>query len=110
MHDSFHPACRAGILQANWDLPWVQTVEVDFTIGNVMPQPHVFAELWGGLALAEISNVDREGPLRVTQTGRLAYKAALAYQAALRHRPLHRRIISKLKRIARRIVVGAEDR
>jgi Methyltransferase domain len=101
MHDSFHPACRAGILEANWQLPWVQAVEVDFTIGNLMPHPQVFGHLWGGLALAEISNMDRKGPLCVTQTGRLAYEAALAYQAKLHNRPLYRRVASRLKRVVR---------
>jgi cephalosporin hydroxylase len=106
MHDSFHSVCRDGILQANWEKPWVHAVEVDFIIGNLMPQPHVFAQLWGGLALAEISNIDRQGPTRVTQTGRLAYEAALAYQASLRRRPLHLRVASRLNRVARRIVSG----
>jgi hypothetical protein len=98
MHDSFNPECRRGILQADWDHPWVHAVEVDFTIGNIMPQPHVFGEMWGGLALAELSDIDREGPIRVLQTGRLTFDAAIRQRALLRRRPIHRRLASRAAR------------
>jgi hypothetical protein len=101
MHDSFNPECRKGILAANWNLPWVHAVEVDFTIGNLMPQPHVFAQMWGGLALAEISKTDRVGPIRVTETGRLAFEAALQRHVKLTRRAVHRRIASRLGRAIR---------
>lgn len=99
MHDSFNPECRKGILQAEWDRLWVHAVEVDFTIGNVMPQPHVFGGMWGGIALAELSNMDREGPPSVTQTGHLSFRAAVRYQALLKRRRIHKRIASHLSRI-----------
>jgi cephalosporin hydroxylase len=99
MHDSFNPECRKGILQADWDHPWVHAVEVDFTIGNIMPQPHVFGEMWGGLALAELSDIDREGPMRMTQTGQLTFEAAVRNQALLKRRPIHIRIASRLARL-----------
>src|SRR6266702_165027 len=91
MHDSFNPECRKGILEVKWDRPWVHAVEVDFTIGNVMPQPHVYGGMWGGIALAELSNVDREGPLRITQTGQLSFEAAVRYQALLKRRKIPQR-------------------
>jgi len=98
MHDSFNPECRKGILEAHWDRPWVHAVEIDFTIGNLMPQPHVFAEMWGGLALGEISEVDRTGPLQVTQTGRLAFEAAVRHRSRLKSRPI-KRIASRIARM-----------
>jgi hypothetical protein len=76
-------------------------VEVDFTIGNLMPQPHVFGELWGGLALAELSEVDREGPLDLTKTGKLAFEAAVHYRAELQRRPIHKRFWSRIARVVR---------
>jgi hypothetical protein len=99
MHDSFNPECRKGILQAEWDRPWVHAVEVDFTIGNIMPQPHVFGEMWGGIALAELSDVDREWPMCVTQTGHLSFKAAVRYQALLKRRRIPKRLASRIARI-----------
>lgn len=77
MHDSFNPACRKGILEADWDHPWVHFVEVDFTMGNLMPQPHVHGQMWGGLAVAELSPQDRKGKLEIKETGRLMFDAAL---------------------------------
>jgi hypothetical protein len=74
---------------------------VDFTIGNVMPQPHVLGELWGGLALAELSEVNREGPLDLTQTGRLAFEAAVHYRAELQRKPVHKRFLSRIARVVR---------
>ena len=99
MHDSFNPECRKGILQVEWDHPWVHAVEVDFTIGNVMPQPHVFGGMWGGIALAELSNVDRQGPLCVTQTGHLSFEAAVRYQALLKRRQIPKRLASRITHI-----------
>jgi cephalosporin hydroxylase len=101
MHDSFNPECRKGILEADWERPWVSALEVDFTIGNVMPQPHVFGELWGGLAVAELSEVNREGPLDLGQTGRLAFEAAVRYRAELQRRPIHKRFWSRIARVVR---------
>jgi hypothetical protein len=99
MHDSFNPECRKGILQAEWDRPWVQTVEVDFTMGSIMPQPHVYGGMWGGIALAELSNLARKGPRSVTQTGQLSFEAAVRYQARLKRRRIQKRFASYLARI-----------
>jgi hypothetical protein len=99
MHDSFNPECRKGILQVEWDHPWVHQVEVDFTIGNLMPQPHVFGGMWGGIALAELSNIDREGPLCITQTGHLSFEAAIRYQALLKRRQIPKRLASRITHI-----------
>lgn len=35
MHDSFNPACREGMLTANWEqCPFVQSVDIDFMTGR----------------------------------------------------------------------------
>ncbi len=99
MHDSFNPECRAGIKAASWDRPWVHHVEVDFTIGNLMPQPFVYGQMWGGLALAEIASEDRTCPLRITESGRLSYEAAARHQQKLSHRPLYKRLAGKFARL-----------
>jgi cephalosporin hydroxylase len=97
MHDSFNPECREGILAAKWQQPWVHAVEIDFTIGNLMPAPHVFRRMWGGLSLAELRPQDRVGPLEIRQTARLAFEACLrdSYHVTP---PVWQRIARKLRR------------
>ncbi len=53
LHDSFNPACRAGMLSADWaGARHVAFADLDFIHGKVVQQGGPFdGELWGGLAL-----------------------------------------------------------
>jgi hypothetical protein len=53
MHDSFNPACRSGMLAADWATArHVSFADLDFIHGKVVQQGGPFdGELWGGLAL-----------------------------------------------------------
>lgn len=66
-HDSFHPACREGILQAEWqECPFVHFVEVDFIPGVFHHQKFDTAEagsMYGGLAVALMLPERRSEPL-----------------------------------------------
>jgi hypothetical protein len=78
MHDSFNPECRRGIRDANWSQPWVHHVELDFVPGQLMWQPHVERNMWGGVSLAEIRPEDRKtATIGVRENSRLLFEAAL---------------------------------
>ena len=55
-HDSFHPACREGILTANWhQCEYVHYVEIDFIPGVYVHEAWDTAQprsMWGGFSLA----------------------------------------------------------
>jgi hypothetical protein len=71
-HDSFNPACRQGILSADWLMcDYVHFVEVDFIPGvyhfnafDTSPPRSMF----GGLALAIMKPDRRVGPLSIYQS------------------------------------------
>jgi len=72
MHDSFNPACREGMRQANWaKSPFVREVELDFTPGVYHHQAQETAEprtMWGGFACAVLTPERRNGPLIVQES------------------------------------------
>lgn len=73
IHDSGNPHCRAGILAADWSKsPYVHSVECDFVPGQVIE--HAVqdgkGEVWGGLALAFLSPVLRNGNLVIGQAAK----------------------------------------
>jgi hypothetical protein len=71
-HDSFHPPCREGILQADWQqCPYIHFVEVDFIPGVFHYKPFdtaVARSMYGGLAVALMLPEKREGPLAIHQS------------------------------------------
>jgi hypothetical protein len=64
LHDTFNPTVRNGIRAVNWNVPWVHKVEIDFVSGNLMSNPHVRKQMWGGSGLPNF------GP----QTGKALFK------------------------------------
>ncbi|MDR3792214.1 MAG: class I SAM-dependent methyltransferase [Terracidiphilus sp.] len=102
MHDSFNPECRKGILAAEWDQPWVQTVDVDFTPGDLKSRPDMYGEMWGGLALCEVSPQNREGPLSISADQNLSYEISFRFQNQLHRIPLQKRLAAGIKRRIRR--------
>jgi len=80
-HDSFNPACRKGILSADWQAcPYVHYVEVDYIPGvyhydrfdTALPR-----SMWGGLALAVMKPEKRSGPLEIHESQKGLYKTIL---------------------------------
>jgi len=71
-HDSFHPQCRAGILQADWKAcPYVHFIEVDYIPGVFHHRKFDTAEagsMYGGLAVALLLPEVRTEPLTVHQS------------------------------------------
>jgi hypothetical protein len=73
IHDSGNRATRQGILSANWaGNPYVQFVDLDFVPGQVIE--HLVSEgtveVWGGLALAFLNSMKREGELKIRQSAK----------------------------------------
>ncbi|HBE70963.1 MAG TPA: hypothetical protein DDW52_22685 [Planctomycetaceae bacterium] len=68
-HDSFHPPCREGILQANWHAsPYVHFVEVDFVPGVFHQKQFDTAaagSMYGGLAVARLLPTPRQHDLKL---------------------------------------------
>ena len=84
MHDSGNPACRQGILSADWaSCAYVKSVEVDFVPGQIIEQAlgRDASEVWGGLAMAFLSPAPRVHPLVVQASCRTSV-AALHHCAA----------------------------
>lgn len=71
-HDSFHPQCRMGILQADWQAcPYVHFVEVDHIPGVFHHKKFDTAEagsMYGGLAVALMLPERRTEPLVIHQS------------------------------------------
>jgi hypothetical protein len=79
MHDSFHPKCRKGILEANWNAnPYVHVVEVDLTAGTISPKEVTgyYRHMYNGFALAVMLPEKREGDVFIHQNGSLMFKIA----------------------------------
>ena len=72
VHDSFHPQCRTGILQADWQTcPYVHFVEVDYIPGVFHHKKFDTAEagsMYGGLAVALMLPEKRTEPLVIHQS------------------------------------------
>ena len=84
MHDSFNPGCRRGIATAGWEqCPFAHVVELDYTTGCVVDQPHNPAngQMWGGLGLAVIDPQPRQGSLTIQASGRPLFERCAAAQA-----------------------------
>ncbi len=61
LHDSANPACREGILGANWaSCPFVHAVDVDFVPGQLVGP----GEVWGGFAMAVLEPMRPRAPAR----------------------------------------------
>jgi hypothetical protein len=81
-HDSFHPPCRKGVLEADWSgCPYVHYVEVDFVPGVFHREAFDTAKprsMYGGLALAVLKPEQRAGPLVVHQSQEGLYDVVFA--------------------------------
>jgi cephalosporin hydroxylase len=78
MHDSFHPNCRSGILEANWNKsPYVHFVEVDFVHGTFHQIEDFYKEMWGGFSLALLLPKKRTSKLSISQSQELMFKSML---------------------------------
>lgn len=78
IHDSGNPACRQGILAADWaSCPCVHLVEIDFVPGQIIE--HALGpdrgEVWGGLALAYLAPTPRAQPLAIQASSRTSVAA-----------------------------------
>lgn len=69
IHDSWYDGTREAINHANWkDNPYVQYIEKDFAVGDMMysyAEGNIFV---GGLALAVFSTNKRRGDIEIKQT------------------------------------------
>jgi len=96
MHDAFNPACRAGIVSANWQLcPYVHEIEIDFIPGVYHQQAYDTAAartMWGGFACALLQPRPRQGDLVISQRQRGLFEAVLKQSSHVSPRP------SKLQR------------
>lgn len=67
VHDSFNPACRSGMSQADWSAgAHVHAVDLDFVPGTYhagVPGGTFDRSMWGGFALAVLKPEPRTGPL-----------------------------------------------
>jgi hypothetical protein len=101
MHDSFNPACRAGLRLAQWGSnPHVHAVELDFVAGIVNPAPVFRGQLWGGLALAVLLPKERTGRFEITARSEQTLKTVMKAQVSRRSVP--RRVASWTKRLLTR--------
>ena len=78
IHDSGNPACRQGILHADWAAcPCVHAVELDLVPGQIIE--HALGaergEVWGGLALAYLAPTPRTQPLAIQASSRTSVAA-----------------------------------
>ena len=69
MHDSFNPAVRKGICDADWQAnPQVHFVETDFSPGGLSAQTMAGDRMWGGLAVAMLLPQERAGDVQFSQS------------------------------------------
>jgi len=68
MHDSFNPECRRGMREVDWEKsPYVHWVDLDFIPGRIVETGGPSrGEMWGGLGLAYLKPVIRQGPLQIS--------------------------------------------
>lgn len=74
-HDSFNPACRKGILKADYNSsPYVHYVETDFISGIFSPGK-LYRQMWGGLAMVVLKPEKRIGDITINQCQKKLYKS-----------------------------------
>lgn len=74
MHDSFNPAVRSGILEADWNgSPYVHFIDIDFIHGTIFQ--NIF-QLWEGLALALLLPEKRNFELSISKSQEVLFKSA----------------------------------
>ena len=75
LHDGFNPACRQGMLAANWGRsPHVQWVDLDFIPGRLVEHGGGGdGQMWGGLAMALLAPKRRSGELIIGASAQRAY-------------------------------------
>jgi hypothetical protein len=89
MHDSFHPECRRGIMQANWsNNPHAHMVELDFVVGRLITQEESdsYRQMWCGFALGVLLPEKRSGDLIMRENESLAYLSALRHSVYCFHK------------------------
>jgi hypothetical protein len=105
-HDSFHPASRKGILEANWEASqFVHYVEVDFIPGVFHHKAFDTAKpntMWGGLCLALLKPEEREGALNITQSQEGLFNCI--YKNSAYNEPKKQSLISRIKRKVKALV------
>lgn len=111
MHDSFNPACRRGILTANWEgCPYVHYVEIDYVPGVYhYDSPEIRARsMWGGFSLAILLPEKNKEKLSIFQSQRALFKATFKMSS-------HRLIDPTMKivnsnKVFRKIYTGIKSR
>jgi hypothetical protein len=81
MHDSFMPACRAGIRGAEWAAcPYVHYVELDFVSGCFLPRFNsVGSSMVGGFAFALLKPEPRVGELEIYESQKQQFEVLRRY-------------------------------
>ena len=86
MHDSGNPECRNGIKGASWSsCPYVHHIDLDFVPGQVQSigaPGHSSYEVWGGFAIAYLSQEKRAHTLQIEES---SAKTWAALQAAVQN-------------------------
>jgi len=78
MHDSFNPACRKGILNADWvDCPYVHYVEIDYVPGvyHYNSLGIRARSMWGGFTLAILLPEKNKEKLNIFQSQQALFEA-----------------------------------
>lgn len=96
LHDTFNPVVRQGIKSVNWDKPWVSQVEIDFVPGNIMHEPAVHHQLWGGIGIVELQPEHRLEPLLVNEEASILYEAARKFTRGNLFQRIVRKIVAKI--------------
>lgn len=76
IHDSWYEQSRHAINKAGWnDSPYVQFVEKDFVVGDLIHSTEEEGKIFvGGLALAVLSPIARQGDVEIRQTYDFMYR------------------------------------
>lgn len=110
LHDSFNPACRKGILSADWSSPYVHFAEIDFVPGVFHAKAFDTAEagsMYGGLALIIMQPTQRTGLLTVHQCQEGLFDAV--FLKSIHARPPHSPgLLRRTARWLRRKMVNAK--
>jgi hypothetical protein len=110
MHDSFNPACRKGMITADWQSsPYVHQVEIDFIPGIFHERAYDTASagsMWGGFAIGILQPEKREGELVVSQKQQGLFEAVYKASSYNKHKEttwasLKSKVSSAYKRIIR---------
>lgn len=76
MHDSFNPACRQGMREAEWGkAKYLSFADLDFIPGRIIEHGGGgHGELWGGLALAIFLPEKSKQPVSIQETAHLFFE------------------------------------